>query len=241
MTQNWSKLTWAHRKEAYYSPMLSNIFLHCVLDMWFEKTVKSHTRGYCELTRYADDFVCAVRYADDARRIERALLNRFNKYGLEIHPEKSRVISFGRFERQTAEKQNRRPNTFDFLGFTHCCDKTRRGKFKVGRKTSRKKFAAKCKELNQWLKSVRNLVATKEWWKILRVKLRGRFQYYGVSENCAGIAQFYRLALRMVHKWLNRRSQKRKMNWEKFTHCLKCCPLPKPFIKHNFYTWSPVR
>jgi group II intron reverse transcriptase/maturase len=93
------------------SPILSNIFLHYVLDEWFEKTVKSHVRGFCELVRYADDFVCAVQYADDAERIERALKNRFSKYGLEIHPAKSRNITFGRFEQATAGKQNRKPNT----------------------------------------------------------------------------------------------------------------------------------
>jgi group II intron reverse transcriptase/maturase len=223
------------------SPMLSNIFLHYVLDTWFEQTVKSHTRGHCELIRYADDFVCTVRYEDDARRIERALKNRFNKYGLEIHPTKSRTISFGRFERENAQKQKRRPNTFDFLGFTHYCGKTRRGKFKLGRRTSRKKFSAKCKELNNWLKSIRNFIETKEWWKILRAKLRGHYQYYGVSENYSGIERFYRQALRMVRKWLNRRSQKKSMSWEKFDHYLKCYPLPKPSIRHNFYTRTLVR
>ena len=222
------------------SPMLSNIFLHYVLDTWFEQTVKSHTRGHCELIRYADDFVCTVRYVDDARRIERALKNRFNKYGLEIHPTKSRTISFGRFERENAQKQKRRPNTFDFLGFTHYCGKTRRGKFKLGRRTSRKKFSAKCKELNNWLKSIRNFIETKDWWKILRAKLRGHYQYYGVSENYSGIERFYRQSLRMVRKWLNRRSQKKSMSWEKFDHYLKCYPLPKPSIRHNFYTRTLV-
>jgi len=96
------------------SPMLANIFLHYVLDEWFETTVKSHVRGFCELVRYADDFVCVVRYADDAERIEQALKNRFNKYGLEIHPTKSRRITFGRFERAKSRGQNRKPNTFDF-------------------------------------------------------------------------------------------------------------------------------
>lgn len=223
------------------SPMLSNIFLHYVLDTWFEEVVKSHTRGYCGLIRYADDFVCTVRYADDAIRIEHALKNRFNRYGLEIHPTKSRTIGFGRFERENAKRQNRRPNTFDFLGFTHYCGKTRRGKFKLGRKTSRKKFTAKCGELNKWLKAIRNVQETKEWWKTLRAKLRGHYQYYGVSENYASIRQFYRLALRMVRKWLNRRSQKKTMNWEKFNQYLRCYPLPKPSIKHSFYTWAPER
>lgn len=217
------------------SPMLANIFLHYVLDEWFEKTVKKHVRGYCELVRYADDFVCVVRYETEAKRIERGLKNRFKKYGLEIHPTKSRRISFGHFERQNAEKQNRKPNTFDFLGFTHYCDVSRRGKFKVGRKTSRKKFSAKCKEMNNWLKSIRNVVKTKDWWKTLEAKLRGHYQYYGVSENYAGISEFYKLTKRMVRKWLNRRSQKRKMSWEKFTKYLEHYPLPEPRIVHNFY------
>jgi group II intron reverse transcriptase/maturase len=217
------------------SPMLANIFLHYVLDEWFETTVKNHVRGFCELVRYADDFVCVVRYADDAERIEQALKNRFSKYGLEIHPTKSRKITFGRFEKENSRKQNRRPNTFDFLGFTHYCDTSRKGNFKLGRKTSRKKFSAKCREMNDWLRSIRNQVKTKNWWKILAAKLRGHFQYYGVSENYVSIARFYKLTIIMVHKWLNRRSQKRKMSWAKFTEYLGHYPLPKPRIVHKFY------
>ncbi len=217
------------------SPMLANIFLHYVLDEWFETTVKSHVRGYCELIRYADDFVCVVRYADDAERIEKALSGRFGKYGLEIHPTKSRKFSFGRFERENAGKQNRRPNTFDFLGFTHYCDVSRRGNFKVGRKTARKKFSAKCREMNDWLRAIRNQVKTKDWWKILEAKLRGHFQYYGVSENSSSIKKFYKLTIRMVLKWLNRRSQKRKMSWDKFRKYLEHYPLPQPRIVHKFY------
>lgn len=222
------------------SPMLANIFLHYVLDTWFETVVKIHVKGYCALIRFADDFVIVVRYANDARRIERGLHNRFTKYGLELHPTKSRNISFGRFERENAKTQNRRANTFDFLGFTHYCDRSRKGKFKIGRKTSRKKFSQKCKEMNAWLKAIRNQIKTKEWWEILKAKLRGHFQYYGVSENYNGIVRFYKSTLRAVRKWLNRRSQKRKMNWDRFMQYLEHYPLPKPRIVHSFYV-SPVR
>ena len=222
------------------SPMLANIFLHYVLDTWFEATVKSHVRGFCEIVRYADDFVCVVRYADDAERIERALRNRFTKYSLELHPTKSRNMSYGRFERGNAKAQNRRANTFDFLGFTHYCGVSRKGNFKISRKTSRKKYAAKCKEINAWLKKIRNLVKTKDWWRILRAKLRGHFQYYGVSENYSGIVRFYKYAVKMARKWMNRRSQKRKMSWDKFNKYLEHYPLPKPKIVHSFYV-SPVR
>jgi group II intron reverse transcriptase/maturase len=222
------------------SPMLSNIFLHYVLDEWFEETVKTNTDGFCELIRYADDFICVVQYAEDAGRIEKALKNRFNKYGLEIHPEKSRNISFGRYERQNADKQNRKPNTFDFLGFTHFCAESRRGKFKVGRKTSRKKFTNKCKEMNEWLKAVRNQTKTKEWWKTLQAKLRGHIQYYGVSENFHCVKGFCVKTVMLAKKWLNRRSQKKKMNWVNYNRYLKKYPLPEPRIVHNFYTTSPV-
>ena len=223
------------------SPILANIFLHYVLDTWFDETVKSSVSGFCELVRYADDFVCVVQYAEDAQRIERALKARFERYGLEIHPDKSKALSFGRFERENAKKQNRRANTFDFLGFTHYCDKTRKGRFKVGRKTSRKKFKAKCKEMNLWFKSIRNLVKTKEWWKILRAKLQGHYQYYGVSGNMSSIIQYFTKTVCLVRKWLNRRSQKKKMNWSKFNDYLRCYPLPKPSIKHRMYTLSHVK
>lgn len=222
------------------SPILANIFLHYVLDIWFDTIVKNHVKGYCEIVRYSDDFVCVVRHVDDARRIEQGLKNRFNKFGLEIHPTKSRSFSFGRFERGNAKKQNRSSNTFDFLGFTHYCDRSRKGNFKVGRKTSRKKYTAKCIEMNLWLKAIRNMVKTKEWWETLKAKLRGHFQYYGVSENYNGIERFYKFTIKVVRKWMNRRSQKRKMSWEKFINYLGHYPLPKPRIVHNFYM-SPVK
>lgn len=220
------------------SPLLANVFLHYVLDEWFEETVELYTRGYCSLIRYADDFVCVVQYEDDARKIEKALKNRFNKYGLEIHPEKSRHISFGRFERVNAKKKGRNSNTFDFLGFTHFCDKTRKGKFKLGRKTKRKKFISKCKDMTDWLRGIRNTNKPKVWWQTLNSKLRGHFQYYGVSGNYKAIKAFYQHTVRTLYKWLNRRSQKHSMNWENFNKYLECYPIVKPKIHHNFYTLS---
>jgi RNA-directed DNA polymerase len=223
------------------SPMLSNIFLHYVLDLWFEKRIKPRARGACFLVRYADDFVCMIQYQDDARHIERTLRERFTRFDLELHPEKTRLISFGRYERENAKRQNRRAHTFDFLGFTHFCGTSRRGKFIVGRRTSRKKFRAKCKELNLWLKQVRNSRPAKEWWPILAAKLRGHYQYYGVSGNMPSVQRYYYLALRLTLKWLNRRSQRRSFNWEGFNAYLKHYPLPTPRIVHNLYTLSPVR
>ena len=222
------------------SPILSNIFLHYVLDLWFEKKIKPGAQGACHLVRYADDFICMVQTVDGARRIERALRERFAKFDLELHPEKTRVVSFGRYERVNAQRQKRKANTFDFLGFTHFCGKSRKGRFIVGRRTSRKKFRKKCEELNDWLKCIRNLVPTKEWWPILDAKLRGHYQYYGVSGNMSSLRRYYSLALRLTLKWLNRRSQRKSFNWKRFYDYLKHYPLPKPRITHNLYTLSPV-
>ena len=220
------------------SPMLANIFLHYVLDEWFDKTVKSHVNGYCKIVRYADDFICLIQFENDASKILRALYNRFNKYKLQLHPDKTRVFSFGRFEKQNADRQNRKANTFDFLGFTHYCDKTRKGHFKVGRKTSAKKFRAKAKDLNLWLKKIRNRHLTQDWWKILSLKLKGHYEYYGISENYLSIYKFYKLAVKLARKWMNRRSQKKTMSWEKMMNYLLLYPLPKPSIRHSFYTLS---
>jgi RNA-directed DNA polymerase len=198
------------------SPMLSNIFLHYVLDLWFEKKVIPRIRGACNMVRYADDFICMVEHAGQAQRIIKVLRKRFAKFGLELHPEKTRVISFGRFERENASKQNRRPNTFDFLGFNHYCGKNRKGKFILFRKTSNKKFRKKCKEINNWLRTIRNYQKTSEWWPVLQAKLRGHYQYYGVSGNMLYLKEFYTLTERMVMKWLNRRNQLKLFNWESF-------------------------
>jgi RNA-directed DNA polymerase len=222
------------------SPMLSNIFLHYVLDLWFEKRIKRQVRGVSVLVRYADDFVCMTQQEQDAQNIVQAIRGRFAEFDLELHPEKTRVISFGRNERQKARRDRRRPNTFDFLGFTHYCDRNRRGKFMVGRKTSSKKFRKKCRELNEWLKAVRNACSVKEWWPTLKAKLTGHYQYYGISGNSRRLSEFFRIVVRMAWKWLNRRSQRRSFTWEQFWKYLKCYPLPEPRIVHKTYALKPV-
>lgn len=185
--------------------------------------------------------VCMVQYQDDAQQILQALRERFTKFDLVLHPEKTRVISFGRYERENAERQGRRANTFDFLGFTHYCDRSRRGKFMVNRQTSRKKFRKKCRELNDWLKAVRNRCSVKDWWPVLKAKLTGHYQYYGVSGNMRSLRRFYWLAVRLTRKWLNRRSQRSSFSWEGFAAYLKHYPLPLPRIVHDLFTLSPVK
>jgi len=216
------------------SPMLSNIYLHYVLDLWFEKRIKRQVRGACFLARYADDFVCMVQHRDDAQYVMQALRERFARFSLVLHPEKTRVISFGRFERENARKQRRRPNTFDFLGFTHYCTLSRCGKFNLGRKSSRKKFCKKLREMKDWLHKARKVCTVKDWWPILKAKLMGHYQYYGISGNMRSIARFYRLVERLTLKCLNRRSQRKSFNWTEFQSCLKRYPLPKPRIVHKY-------
>lgn len=137
--------------------------LHYVLDLWFEKEIKEKAKGYVQLIRYADDFEVCFQVEKEAEAFGERLRERMDKFGLKIAEDKSKIIEFGRYRWAKAKEEGRNLATFDFLGFTHYCDKTRKGKFKLGRKTAKSKFKQKAKEMNQWLKSVRNQVKMKEW------------------------------------------------------------------------------
>ena len=217
------------------SPVLANIYLHYVLDLWIERKVKEESRGYVEMVRYADDFVICVQYKDDAERILTEVRERLAKFGLELAEEKTRRIEFGRYARQNAEAKGRKPESFDFLGFTYYIGKTRGGAFKVGMKTSRKKLNAKLKEMTQWIKTVRNLLPLKDLWKTLKAKLSGHFQYFGVSGNYREIRTYHNRVLAIILKWLNKRSQKKSFSWKTYGKYLEKYPLPKPKIHHDFY------
>jgi len=220
------------------SPILANIYLHYILDLWFERKVKKQLKGYAQLIRYADDFIVCFQYGNEAKAFGEELKQRLSKFGLRIAEEKSRIIEFGRYPWQRAQRQGGKIATFDFLGFTHYCDKTRRGKFKLGRKTAKSKFKQGMKAMNQWLKDVRNLVKLPEWWQVLRQKLIGHYRYYGISGNIRGLTKYYNRTLRLVYKWINRRSQKPSYNWAQFHRFLQYNPLPKPRIYHSTYTLS---
>jgi RNA-directed DNA polymerase len=217
------------------SPMLANIFLHYVLDLWFEKRIKPQMVGEVYLVRYADDFLIMAQKQSDACMIEQALRGRFKKFSLTLHSEKTRTISFSRKEPENAKRQGRKPNTFEFLGFIHYWCRTREGWYMLSRRTSAKRFRRACRAMNEWLRSVRNWCKTKEWWLILGSKLRGHYQYYGVSGNSRMLKIFYYQVMRLVHKWLNRRSQRNQWSWEGFIEYLKHYPLPVPHIVHKFY------
>jgi group II intron reverse transcriptase/maturase len=220
------------------SPILANIYLHYVLDLWFEKVVKRQLKGYAQLIRYGDDFIVCFQRGDEARAFEEMLRQRLGKFGLKIAEGKSRVIGFGRNEWEKAQRTGMKVATFDFLGFTHHCDKTRRGKFKLGRKTSGKRFRQKAKAMNDWLRRVRNQVTLVEWWKVFRLKLAGHYRYYGISGNMQALRAFSREASKLAYKWINRRSQKKSFTYAQYCKFKKYNPLPEPKIYHLTYTLS---
>ncbi|OPY89379.1 MAG: Group II intron-encoded protein LtrA [Smithella sp. PtaU1.Bin162] len=218
------------------SPILANIYLHYALDKWIEY-VQAKAEGYVGIIRYADDFVICTRYQKTARKVLENLTARMSKYKLELAEDKTRQIEFGKYAKENARFKEKRTETFNFLGITHFCTKNRNGKFKIGRITEKKKFQQKIKELSKWLQGVMRTKA-EEWWPILRSKMMGHYQYYGISENSKGIARYYFEAKGLLFKWMNKRSQKKSFNWKEFHNYLKRYCLPKPKIYYSFYVIS---
>ena len=219
------------------SPVLANIYLHYVLDLWYEKQVKKEMQGYTKMIRYADDFIVCFENKEEAEGFGIKLRERLAIFGLRISGAKSRTIAFGRKAWHQAKEQGSNPATFDFLGFTHYCATTRKGRFRVGRRTSRKKFTQKLKAMNQWLKKIRNKIPLEVWWRTLKQKLIGHYRYYGISGNAGRINAYCRRSERLAFKWINRRSQKKSMTWDFFfKKYLSWSPLPRPKIYHPLYT-----
>lgn len=221
------------------SPILANIYLHYVLDLWFEKKYQRETRGYTRLIRYCDDFVVLCQTQRDSENFLVELEKRLEKFGLHISKAKTKVVKFGRKEWEKSQRERKRVETFNFLGFTHYCKASRNGKFIMGHKTTKQNMSRKLKETNEWLRKVRNMYPMKEWWPILKAKLTGHYNYFGISGNMASIKQFYNEVVMMSYKWINRRSQKKSMTWELFKKYLKWNPIPQPRIYHSLYTLSP--
>ena len=218
------------------SPVIANIYMHYALALWYEVKLKKTLKGESGLVIYADDFVATFQYKDDAIRFLEAVKERFAFFGLELEPDKTRLLEFGRFAEQDRKKRGEgRPETFDFLGFTHYCSKHKSsGNFKLGRKTAKKKQRVKLIEMNQWIKRNRHQ-RLKDLFGMVNLKLRGHYQYYGVTDNINSIADFLFYTRRMLFKWLNRRSQKRSYNWEEFGELLKTFPLARPRIYVKLY------
>jgi len=213
------------------SPVVANIYMHYALALWYEVKLKKTLKGESGLVIYADDFVATFQYKEDATRFLEAVKERFAFFGLELEPDKTRLLEFGRFAEQDRKKRGEgKPETFDFLGFTHFCSKTKKnGWFKVGRKTAKKKQKAKLSEMNLWIKRNRH-TRLRDLFNMVNLKLRGHYQYYGITDNYKSIDDFLFETRRMLFKWLNRRSQKKSYSWEGYSELLKVFPLARPRI-----------
>lgn len=209
------------------SPLLSNIYLHYVLDEWFIKQIQPMLKGESFIIRFADDFLLGFTNKEDAMRVMQVLPRRLGKYGLTLHPEKTKLIEMGEDKEQPS-------STFDFLGFTHYMSKSRKGKPVLKRKTSSKKLSGSLKRMGEWIKKNRHgyigvLIGE------LNQKLRGHYGYYGITFNNRDVRSYYEQTKRILHQWLNRRGGKQNWNWEKFTKLTKeWIPLLKPKIYHSY-------
>lgn len=216
------------------SPVISNIYMHYVLVWWFKECVEPKLKGYGGLVVYADDFVACFQYKEEAEEFYKHLKGRMGHFGMTLEETKSRLIEFGRNAEERCGRKGRKPETFTFLGFTHYCSHGRDGRFRVKRKTSRKKFAKKCKEVHRLIRDMRTK-PLKAIMKKLNQILVGYYHYYGITDNSQSLSNFRYRMMRSLFKWLNRRSQKRSYNWEEFNDMLKAYPLATPRIYVSVY------
>jgi len=207
------------------SPILANLYMHYVLVWWFKEMVQPNMKGFCGLVVYADDFVVCFQYKQEAEEFYARLKHRMGHFGLELEESKSRLIKFGRFAEADCKREGTKPETFTFLGFTHYCSKGRNGKFRVKRRTSRKKFRKKCKEINQLLKGELRFLPVKEIIKKLNQILVGYYHYYGITDNGPSLDRFRFKVIDMLFYWLNRRSHRESYTWKGLEEMLKVFPI----------------
>jgi group II intron reverse transcriptase/maturase len=220
------------------SPLLSNIYLHYALDLWFSHRVKKQCRGEAYYFRFADDFLACFQYKGDAEHFKNRLNDRLEGFGLEVAEEKTRCIEFGRFARRDAQRRGQKPKEFTFLGFTHYCGKTRNGKFKVKRRTSRKKFAQSLREFTMWARNSRTVLRKGEMLRRAKIRVTGHLNYYAVTDNYQMCSTYRHYVTRILFKWLNRKSQRRSYTWKGYLQALKWVGWPKVFIRKDL---SPFR
>ena len=206
------------------SPLLANVFLHHVFDVWFDDEVRPRLRGRCHVVRFADDIVIAFQREDDARRVMEVLPKRFGRYGLTLHPDKTRLV---RFERPGRGDESGGPGAFNFLGLTHHWARSRKGWWVVKQRTATDRLQRASGAASLWCRQNRHLPVAIQA-EALSAKLRGHYNHYGVTGNSRSLSRFFQVVRRIWLKWLNRRSQKRHMNWERFGALLKRYPLQPP-------------
>ena len=215
------------------SPLLSNIYLHYVLDLWFSRRVSRQSRGEAYYFRFADDFLACFQYKDDAEDFLRRLGDRLEEFGLQLAQEKTRCIQFGRFARKDAQRRGTKPKDFIFLGFEHYCGKTKEGYFKVKRRTSRKKLGQSLRKFTDWAKKVRPVVKKGEMIRQVRSRVSGHLSYYAITDNLERCIYYDYRAQHILFKWLNRKSQRKAYTWDGFKQALAWAKWPKPRVRKD--------
>jgi RNA-directed DNA polymerase len=213
------------------SPLLANVYLHEVLDVWFEREVKPRLSGRAFVVRYADDFVLTFQYENDARRVHAVLVKRFAKYGLTLHPEKTRLLNFRSPQWRPSASTARAAETFELLGFVHHWGLSRKGHWVIKRRTAHGRLSRGLQRIGWWCKRHRH-DDLRDQARDLGRKLRGHYGYFGIPGNALMLVRFRRQVVRIWRKWLSRRSQKSRVNWEKMTRILEHHPLPPPRLAH---------
>ena len=217
------------------SPWLANIYLHEVIDRWYTEEVRPLLRGRSQLIRFADDAVFVFANERDARRVAKALPKRLGRFGLRLHPDKTRLLDFRRDRGgPPGPPRDQGPRSFDFLGFTHYWGRSRRGTKVVKRKTAASRLSRFLSALRHWCRRYRHAKVPWQQQQLIR-KLRGHYAYYGITGNSRSLGLVHHETERIWRKWLNRRSQKARMNWERFGNLLRRYPLPRPRIVHSVY------
>jgi group II intron reverse transcriptase/maturase len=216
------------------SPLLANVYLHYVLDEWFEREVKPRLGGRAFVVRYADDFVIGFSDENDARRVMDVLPKRFGRYGLSLHPQKTRLVRFQRPPRSGQAPRGGKPETFDFLGFTHYWGRSWRGYWVVKRKTASSRLSRSLRSISEWCRVHRHLPLPEQHVQLTR-KMRGHYAYYGITGNGVSLEWYWEGVKRIWKKWLGRRSQRAYFAWPVFVRLLQRYPLPKPVVVHSVY------
>jgi group II intron reverse transcriptase/maturase len=222
------------------SPLLSNIYLHYVLDLWFSRRVSRQSRGEAYYFRFADDFLACFQYKDDAENFLRRLGDRLEGFGLQLAQEKTRRIEFGRFAREDAQRRGTKPKDFTFLGFKHYCGKTKKGYFMVKRRTSRKKLGQSLRKFTDWAKKSRHVLKKGEMLRQARARVSGHLNYYAITDNLERSSYYVYRAQHILFKWLNRKSQRKAYTWEGFKQALAWAKWPKPRVRKDLNPFRRV-
>ena len=225
---------------AMLSPLLSNVYLHYVLDIWFQRRMRRHCRGEAYLYRFADDFVAGFQYQTDADDFLERLDKRMEEFHLELAPEKTRHLEFGRYARAKAYRRGEKPQEFTFLGMPFFCGKTRHGACKVKRKTSRKKLRQSLARFTHWIRRYRNLLPTGELLRRAKVRVQGHLNSYAITDNSESCYRYMHLTRRVLFTWLNRRSQRKAYTWTAFQQALRHVGWPQVRIRVNLTPFATL-